>query len=81
MPNILETEVTVGKDHSVTVVLPIEVTAERVKVTISAIEHPEPAAAFERPIGLSAGQIKMQPSFFEPMSEENLRLWEGRGAS
>jgi prevent-host-death family protein len=28
-------------------------------------------------IGLLAGQLGEVPDFFEPMSEEDLRLWEG----
>lgn len=29
--------------------------------------------------GLYAGQITIGPEFFEPLPEEELRLWEGRG--
>lgn len=29
--------------------------------------------------GLYAGQIIIGPEFFEPLPEEELRLWEGRG--
>lgn len=30
-----------------------------------------------RPLGLEAGKIHIPDSFFEPMTEEELRLWEG----
>lgn len=33
----------------------------------------------ERPIGFYKGQFKVPDSFFEPMSEEELALWEGAG--
>lgn len=38
-----------------------------------------PAPRPERRPGLCAGQIIVGPEFFEPLPEEELRLWEGRG--
>jgi prevent-host-death family protein len=32
-----------------------------------------------RQFGLFAGQITVGPEFFEPLPEDELRLWEGRG--
>lgn len=34
----------------------------------------------KRQFGLYAGQITVGPEFFEPLPEDELRLWEGRGA-
>jgi antitoxin (DNA-binding transcriptional repressor) of toxin-antitoxin stability system len=36
-----------------------------------------PVQKRERPIGLYKGQIDIGPEFFEPLSEEELALWEG----
>jgi antitoxin (DNA-binding transcriptional repressor) of toxin-antitoxin stability system len=33
----------------------------------------------KRRIGLFKGQFEITPAFFEPMSEEELDLWYGRG--
>lgn len=30
-----------------------------------------------RPVGLARGLVHIPPEFFEPMDEEELRLWEG----
>lgn len=30
-----------------------------------------------RPIGLAKGRVKIHPSFFDPMDEEELDLWDG----
>ena len=38
--------------------------------------EPSPARPERRP-GLYAGQIIVGPEFFEPLPEEELRLWEG----
>jgi prevent-host-death family protein len=40
---------------------------------------PRPRAT-PRPIGLAAGTLRVPSSFFEPLSEEILRSFEGRGA-
>lgn len=39
----------------------------------------EPAPKPERRPGRWKGIIEFDDRFFEPMSEEDLRLWEGRG--
>ena len=33
-----------------------------------------------RPIGRARGQFEVSPSFFEPLPEESLRAFEGRGS-
>ena len=33
-----------------------------------------------RPIGLAAGTVEVRPEFFEPLPEDLLRAFEGRGA-
>ncbi|RUM94452.1 MAG: hypothetical protein DSZ28_03135 [Thiothrix sp.] len=38
---------------------------------------PEEAAHEPRPLGLAKGQVTIHPSFFEPMNDEELALWEG----
>lgn len=43
-------------------------------VRLVAVEAPQPY-----PFGLLKGQLGEGPDFFEPMDEEGLRLWEGRG--
>lgn len=39
----------------------------------------EPAPKPERQFGRWRGVIGFNDSFFDPMAEEELRLWEGRG--
>lgn len=36
-----------------------------------------PALKKRRPIGLAKGAFKLTPSFFEPLDDELLDLWEG----
>jgi hypothetical protein len=36
-------------------------------------------ATKERPIGLAEGQVKVLPEFFEPLDDELLGLFEGKG--
>ncbi|HUH61871.1 MAG TPA: hypothetical protein VLZ50_02690 [Terracidiphilus sp.] len=43
-------------------------------VPVSANRRPD------RPIGLYKGQIELGPQFFEPLPEEEIRHWEGKGA-
>ncbi len=38
---------------------------------------PEEANRQPRPIGLAQGRVTIHPSFFDPMDEEELALWEG----
>ncbi len=38
--------------------------------------EPEPARKPPRPMGLARGRISIDPSFFDPMDEEELALWE-----
>jgi len=40
------------------------------------ITAPETSALKERPIGLFKGQFEVPDSFFDPLSEEELALWE-----
>jgi prevent-host-death family protein len=42
---------------------------------------PPSGLAEPRPIGLAKGTGRVLPSFFEPLDEELLALFEGRGAS
>jgi prevent-host-death family protein len=42
---------------------------------------PPPGLTEPRPIGLAKGMGRVLPSFFEPLDEELLALFEGRGAS
>jgi hypothetical protein len=39
----------------------------------------EPEAAKGRRLGLFAGVFEVGPEFFEPLPEEELRLWNGEG--
>jgi prevent-host-death family protein len=39
----------------------------------------EPARAPERKPGRLKGLVAMDPRFFEPLPEDELRRWEGRG--
>lgn len=39
----------------------------------------EPPAAAKRQFGSMKGQFTVDERFFEPLPEEDLRLWEGRG--
>ena len=39
----------------------------------------EPAVAVKRQFGSMRGQFTVDKRFFEPLPEEDLRLWEGRG--
>lgn len=43
-------------------------------VRLVAVEAPQPF-----PFGILKGQLGEGPDWFEPMEEEDLRLWEGRG--
>ncbi len=38
---------------------------------------PEEVARKPRPIGLAKGLVTIHPSFFDPMDEDELALWEG----
>lgn len=38
-----------------------------------------PARKARRPIGLAEGRIKVLPEFFEPLDDELLDLFEGKG--
>ncbi len=40
----------------------------------------EKAPKQRRPIGLAEGQVKVPPEFFEPLDDELLDLFEGKGA-
>jgi prevent-host-death family protein len=42
---------------------------------IKAIEQPKKG---QRPLGLARGQVIIHDSFFDPMTEEELALWEGK---
>ena len=45
-------------------------------------EHPKGKPAKEsRPIGLGKGLVEIPDSFFEPLPEELLRLFEGKGGT
>lgn len=40
---------------------------------------PAPVAAQPRPIGLAEGRVRVPPSFFDPLPEDLLDLFEGKG--
>ncbi len=40
---------------------------------------PVEAARKVRPLGLLRGQISLGPEFFEPLPDDELRLWNGEG--
>lgn len=56
-----------------------EVVIERGKQAIAKIIPIDPKPKPKRVPGLWKGKIDIGPEFFEPMSEEELRLWEGEG--
>jgi prevent-host-death family protein len=39
----------------------------------------DPKEAQRRPLGLYEGMFEVGPEFFEPLPEEELRLWNGDG--
>ena len=51
----------------------------RRNVPIAEIRPIEPPRTEKRPIGLCKGEISIPPSFFDPLDEELLDLFEGKG--
>lgn len=41
--------------------------------------EPEPQPRPMRPMGLAAGKVRVPPEFFEPLDDELLDLFEGKG--
>lgn len=49
------------------------------RVRLARIEAIEAPAKQSRPLGLFEGQFEVGPEFFEPLPEEELRLWNCEG--
>ena len=60
----------------------IVIEAEERKVRLSPVPGPpefNEAIARRRGYGVLKGQFEVTDAFFEPLPDEELRLWEGRG--
>jgi prevent-host-death family protein len=55
------------------------ITSGRNHTPVARIVAIEPEAAKGRRLGLFAGVFEVGPEFFEPLPEEELRLWNGEG--
>ena len=56
----------------------VEITAGRERKPVVRLVPIEPVSAARR-IGFLESQGDIGPEFFEPLSEDELRLWEGKG--
>jgi len=56
-----------------------EIVISRGPVPVARLVPIQGAAVPKRQPGTLKGLIKIHPSFFDPMSEEELALWEGTG--
>lgn len=52
----------------------------RRNVPVAELRPVAPVRKTPRPIGLAQGQVKVPPEFFEPLDDELLDLFEGKGA-
>jgi prevent-host-death family protein len=41
--------------------------------------HPEPPPKPPRPMGLAAGKVRVPPAFFDPLDDELLEFFAGKG--
>jgi prevent-host-death family protein len=57
----------------------IIITSGRARKPVARIVAIEPKEAERRPLGLYEGMFEVGPEFFEPLPEEELRLWNGEG--
>jgi prevent-host-death family protein len=55
------------------------ITSGRSRTPVARIVAIEPKQAERRPLGLYEGMFEVGPEFFEPLPEEELRLWNGEG--
>ncbi len=46
-------------------------------VPIAELTRIDPESTKPRPFGLGKGLIKINPSFWDPLPDDELRLWEG----
>lgn len=79
MGKIFEKEVKVGEDHKVTIELPEVPANTTVKVVVDNINPTNESRKRKRPAGLAEGEVVIHDSFYDPLPEEELRLWEGQG--
>jgi antitoxin (DNA-binding transcriptional repressor) of toxin-antitoxin stability system len=57
----------------------VVITSGRDHTPVARIVAIEPKQAQRRPLGLYEGMFEVGPEFFEPLPEEELRLWNGEG--
>jgi prevent-host-death family protein len=57
----------------------VVITSGRDRTPVARIVAIEPKQAHRRPLGLYEGVFEVGPEFFEPLPEEELRLWNGEG--
>ncbi len=57
----------------------IVITSGRDRKPVARIVAMEPKEVQRRPLGLFKGVFEVGPEFFEPLPEEELRLWNGEG--
>lgn len=82
MAVILETEVTVGKDHSIVIELPASVTDQRVRVRVEVVSAPPSLEeVMKRPILWEIpqefqGMGKIPPAVLEPLTPDEVVNWE-----
>lgn len=79
---ILQTELLVGPDHRLVVDLPPETSNRKVTVTVQSEERLTQPTNGERPIRREPpqewqGKVTFPPSFFAPLSDEELKDWYG----
>jgi len=55
----------------------VVITSGRERKRVARIVAIEPQQQQTRPLGLFKGVFKVGPEFFEPLPEEELRLWNG----
>jgi len=57
----------------------VVITSGRERKPVARIVAAEPKEAQTRPLGLYEGMFTVGPEFFEPLPEDELRLWNGEG--
>jgi len=57
----------------------VVITSGRARKPVARIVAVEPKEPQTRPLGMFKGVFTVGPEFFEPLPEEELRLWNGEG--